>query len=258
MGFFSLKQTCSICGRDVGLHRFQISNKEWICPDCFKKAGFNMSTQIGTMSSDSIKAILAEKDRSAVELESFIATKKIGTYLEIDENQKKWLIPDGFMGKNKNPLIYRYEDIVDFELLEDGSSISKGGLGRALVGGALLGGVGAIVGGVTGGKKSHSTCESLKIKITLNNISNSTVYINFINTTTKKDSFTYKGVYPLAQECVSVLQLICDSVKKPTNEGASTNTSSTADEILKFKQLLDDGIITQDEFETKKKQLLGL
>jgi len=33
---------------------------------------------------------------------------------------------------------------------------------------------------------------------------------------------------------------------------------STADELLKFKQMLDAGIITQDEFDTKKKQLLGL
>ena len=33
---------------------------------------------------------------------------------------------------------------------------------------------------------------------------------------------------------------------------------SSADEILKFKQLLDAGIITQEEFETKKKQILNL
>lgn len=33
---------------------------------------------------------------------------------------------------------------------------------------------------------------------------------------------------------------------------------SQADEIRKFKELLDDGILTQEEFEAKKKQLLGL
>lgn len=32
---------------------------------------------------------------------------------------------------------------------------------------------------------------------------------------------------------------------------------SAADEILKFKALLDQGIITQEEFDAKKKQLLG-
>lgn len=33
---------------------------------------------------------------------------------------------------------------------------------------------------------------------------------------------------------------------------------SSADELGKYKELLDKGVITQEEFETKKKQLLGL
>ncbi|MCT3599263.1 DUF4428 domain-containing protein [Levilactobacillus brevis] len=33
---------------------------------------------------------------------------------------------------------------------------------------------------------------------------------------------------------------------------------SPADELRKFKSLLDDGIITQEEFDTKKKQILGI
>ena len=41
--------------------------------------------------------------------------------------------------------------------------------------------------------------------------------------------------------------------------GQNTNVSpSPADELKKFKELLDSGIITQEEFDTKKKQLLGL
>jgi hypothetical protein len=33
---------------------------------------------------------------------------------------------------------------------------------------------------------------------------------------------------------------------------------SNADELRKFKELLDSGVITQEEFDAKKKQLLGL
>ena len=36
------------------------------------------------------------------------------------------------------------------------------------------------------------------------------------------------------------------------------NQTSSADELKKFKDLLDSGIITQEEFDAKKKQLLGL
>ena len=35
-------------------------------------------------------------------------------------------------------------------------------------------------------------------------------------------------------------------------------TTSPADELKKYKELLDMGIITQEEFDAKKKQLLGL
>lgn len=36
----------------------------------------------------------------------------------------------------------------------------------------------------------------------------------------------------------------------------TSNNISVADEILKFKKLLDDGIITKEEFESKKQELL--
>lgn len=38
----------------------------------------------------------------------------------------------------------------------------------------------------------------------------------------------------------------------------SQSTISVADEIVKLKKLLDDGIITIEEFNAKKKELLGL
>ena len=36
------------------------------------------------------------------------------------------------------------------------------------------------------------------------------------------------------------------------------STKSAADELKKYKELLDSGVITQEEFNAKKKQLLGL
>ena len=36
------------------------------------------------------------------------------------------------------------------------------------------------------------------------------------------------------------------------------NNSSNADELKKYKELLDMGVISQEEFDAKKKELLGL
>lgn len=41
-------------------------------------------------------------------------------------------------------------------------------------------------------------------------------------------------------------------------KAAKSNTVSAADELVKYKQLLDSGAITQDDYEAKKKELLGL
>ena len=46
--------------------------------------------------------------------------------------------------------------------------------------------------------------------------------------------------------------------KKTTGGVVIQQQSSGADEIRKFKELMDEGIITPEEFEAKKKQLLGL
>ena len=48
-----------------------------------------------------------------------------------------------------------------------------------------------------------------------------------------------------------------DIAKKNTQNSVQTVTSC-ADELKKFKELLDMGVITQEEFDAKKKQLLGL
>jgi len=41
-------------------------------------------------------------------------------------------------------------------------------------------------------------------------------------------------------------------------QGANKAPNSVADEIIKLKKLMDEGIITKDEFEAKKKQLLDI
>ncbi|MHB8203653.1 MAG: SHOCT domain-containing protein [Desulfomonilaceae bacterium] len=47
-------------------------------------------------------------------------------------------------------------------------------------------------------------------------------------------------------------------IEEYSEEHSSTATVSAADEIIKLKALMDDGIITLEEFNAKKKQLLGI
>jgi len=65
------------------------------------------------------------------------------------------------------------------------------------------------------------------------------------------------------KECDHVAKLIKENIQKATssiNAQSSTvvNQTSSADELKKFKELLDSGVINQEEFNSKKKELLGI
>ncbi|MFI3206644.1 MAG: SHOCT domain-containing protein, partial [Clostridia bacterium] len=266
MGLFKT-ENCPICGLQTGA--FSKSSAKYdglfVCQDCAKKLSVNGISllKLKKFPLEELKGMVGASQQTEQEHQEeialFNAKKRVGNFIHFDDMNKKFAIPKtGLSGKIKDLRIYNYTDLIDYELIEDGNSISKGGVGRALVGGALFGGVGAIVGGSTGHKRKN-TCSKLQIKITMNNIESPTVYINFIEAETKKDGFLYKQVYSQAQEALSILNIITQPIKtdlEPTTK--SNTTTSSADEILKFKQLLDSGIISQEEFETKKQQLLGL
>ncbi len=64
-----------------------------------------------------------------------------------------------------------------------------------------------------------------------------------------------------ANEIYDVINnLLVDRQKEKTQNTGTTivQNSDEADQLKKFKELLDSGVITQEEFDAKKKQLLGL
>lgn len=51
---------------------------------------------------------------------------------------------------------------------------------------------------------------------------------------------------------------IIETEKPAQSMKTETAYTSSADELIKYKKLLDDGAITQDEYDVKKKELLNL
>ena len=59
-----------------------------------------------------------------------------------------------------------------------------------------------------------------------------------------------------AYEYINHRMTLCKTGNNATPSASSSTTS--ADELLKFKELLDAGVITQEEFENKKNQIVGI
>jgi len=216
-----------------------------------KAGGIANAPVFGTL--DEIKAAIEKNTMRANVLNStilpFDATQSVPGYFEIDQTRKLWLIPNKLDGSRCNSKIHTFEDIISFEVIEDGESRIKGGKSQALIGGVLFGSTGAIVGGITASRSTETICSELKIVITINDLDCPKETIYFVDKPISKNSIICKNSYEFAQQCVSLLQIMTKTTKP---------TSSRADEILKYKALLDQGIITQEEFDKKKSQILGL
>lgn len=255
-----MKKECVCCGKTVGALTAKIKIADGVvCNKCWEAAGYTTDLASiasgGNLTATEFMTRYEAKQAETENAKLFTPTKSIGAFVAFDDNSNTLRITH-ISGFKTTYELFDYAQIVDFELLEDGESITKGGLGRAVVGDVLFGGIGAVVGGVTAGKKTKGVCTSLRIKLTIRNDYRQTAYIDFINSQIKTDSALYKKVRNEAQEALSVLQLSVDKVNHQDTVNAPA--SSAADELLKFKQLLDMGAITQDEFDIKKKQLLGL
>lgn len=192
--------------------------------------------------------------------------KNIGKYFSLDNRGKNFKIKD-------DDTSYKFSDLVNYELCEDNSTIQKGGVGRAIVGGVLFGEVGAIVGAQT--RKSQNVVGSLYIRLTLKSVGMKT--ITFINSPTDKNGYIYRTARRSADKVMSELELIMSENQNIANQTSSQSQYepqlasspvhqpipigqpqiSVADELLKLKQLLDMGVLTQEEFDQQKQKLLN-
>lgn len=179
--------------------------------------------------------------------QEFNITKQVGDYLYIDEERKQWAVTKGLI-KKKIDNVYKYSDITSFELIEDDDVVTKGGFGAAIIGDVLFGSTGAIIGGLNSQKKSKRDCTKLQIKITVNSMDKPVEYINIISSKIKRESILYKSAYNDAQKIISLLEIMYNQTSK----------KESAEDLKKYNELLEMGIITQEEFDKKKEQILNL
>ncbi len=202
------KQTiCPICNNKLSFLKSTIKDGVKVCAIHTVSAGLILNADVEQATVEEIKerlnTIETKQKTETEKLVSFKATKEIGA-VKFNAIEKQMLIQNNF----KNSYI-NYKDIISFELIEDDKTVSSGGLSRALVGGVLFGGAGAIVGAVTAGKKKKY-CEKLLIKMTINDMNDPVLYIPLITNKTKIDSDEYKKAYNEAQELLSTFQIICN------------------------------------------------
>ena len=133
-------------------------------------------------------------------LPNFSLTQKImgnngNTGLAIDEERKKiCLINSEPTDVTLRTITYR--DVLASEIFADGETVQKTArasqIGGVLIGGLALGGVGAIIGGLSGTSRASKKVKTVDLRITINDTKRPLHDINFMDLETDKNGIVYK------------------------------------------------------------------
>lgn len=118
------------------------------------------------------------------------------------------LIPS-LIKKDKNDTDwYSFEDLVSYELIVNNQTVVSGGVGQALVAGAMFGPIGAVAGGIVSKRKSTSKILNMTVRVTSNDFNKPVVFIDLIRKPVKNTSKEYKEAVENAQRIMGALDVI--------------------------------------------------
>ena len=244
------KKECSICGSSQSwLFREKILDG-YICSTCTEKAGFNRDMRVSAMSytTEHIKRII----NGELPPHSPISYRWGDTivYFNIDSNT--WTT-----NSRLSRPAHHLDDVISYEYIENdkGYSVTKT-IGTSVIGGLAFGGIGALIGGIIGNNQQPKikkaeivvTIQTTSIKdwvtIPLVTKHNSPIIVN---------SAEYTKLH-------NIVKSICSHFDKAIGVDISPSSNDTqttkADEIRQLKSLLDNGIISADDFEKGKNIIL--
>lgn len=118
------------------------------------------------------------------------------------------LIPS-LVKKDKNDTDwYSFEDLVSYELIVNNQTVVSGGVGQALVAGAMFGPIGAVAGGIVSKRKSTSKILNMTVRVTSNDFNKPVIFIDLIRKPVKNTSKEYKEAVENAQRIMGALDII--------------------------------------------------
>lgn len=274
------KAKCALCGENIfrGDQTLDFEQGAKICTKCIDKYYFSSNGRSSIPVGSAVKwarshsisdfnkyiengkdyrDIIAGQEEANNEIADFKKNAIKYRQYYISAKDRKILIDKTLFTEAK---FVKANEIVSYRVNEKGHNEHKRHVvTRAATGAIIAGSVGAILGGTTGGKNNESIDH---LGLIINLLDGSNFEIVYISGKTKSNGIVSKAAYKNLNDTVSILDSWI-AQKEPENKAKSVAeekeiTDDIPDEIRKYKKLADDGIITNDEFEAKKKQLLGL
>lgn len=177
----------------------------------------------------------------------------IDVALYFDEVMKQLRV-ENLLGRETQRVI-PYSSMLDCEVLVDNATVMKGGVGRAVVGGVVAGGVGAIIGAST--RSSTDKTNSMKVRIISIDVNDALIEIPIITIATKRDSQTYRDAEKFAQEAFATITSIIAREKKASVSQQYEQQLDIKEALTKLEMLRSSCLITEDEFQAKRQEIIS-
>ncbi|WP_336769889.1 PH domain-containing protein [Bacillus bombysepticus] len=258
MGFFKKNKVCGACNKEVGINRFKIKKSDaWVCPSCFTEAGGLGVVDVTKITIEEIKAIVDKKAArraegplsSAEGMYQYCVDNKFGSGFNSKWGVKHFrILENNLMDGEKVQMV--------FIGIHNYQSATKhdNNFAYAITNKRIMFGQKTITG------EKFKAVDHEKI----NDISFETgMLYGFLTIDTPQEKFKVALDKPSAKSINNSIHQVLDNLKNSTNEVPAQPQStsapiSVADELKTFKELFDTGVITEEEFNAKKKLLLGI
>lgn len=239
-----MKKTCAICKKqlDMGVNRIvKAKGKDWVCRECLKKANVSVMAVQGK-TAEEITAQIYNAPNNTVVLRSNKPSVQ-QTKVKIEDKGNDNIL---YMLKGSNGQLYVYEDKIEISRKGFSGLFWQGIKGSKTIPLSQIKSIelkparltmGYIQFGIGGGSESRGDLKDAHSDE------------NTVTFSSAKDNVLAQNIKNHIEKHIVRQNKVSSTINSPT---------SNADEIKKYKELFDEGIITLEEFEAKKKQLLGL
>lgn len=165
------------------------------------------------------------------------------------------------LGEVTRPKSYPMTGIATVEVLKDGSSITSTDRGSqaagALLGGAALGGVGLLIGGLSGTKRNKIMIHSLALKVVVEDRVYPVHLVSFFKARFKDGTDAHHKILKEPLDNLDRFHALMVTSLRKLGAAPPAGSISVTDEIKKLWDLKIAGALSEDEFQAQKATLMG-
>lgn len=223
---------CSICN---GKSYLRALTDGYACIQCMR-----IYQGVKQISSNELEKLWEENEKR---LEIFNTTQVLSgfgkAHIIIDYNNELFYLD--IKKKDLQPIVFKFKEIESYKTEVVGQkqvTKTKGGITRAVIGGAIAGPVGSVIGANTSKQETVVSGGAAILTINLNS-----VYGKY-----ELKVIFYPNELP---------RFLDECIENNKNKKDDTTTILDLDTLKKYKELLDCGAITEEEFISKKEMILN-